>query len=131
MRSGVNRLVAAATACVVVVTLIIGSYHVVVVQSALGPPLPPLTSVAHDATLTGQGITASPLGISHGGVGTAQLANGAVTAGTIANGAVGTTQLANGAVTAGKLGGGAPTLGQFLGYDGTALAWQTPPSGGA
>jgi hypothetical protein len=40
--------------------------------------------VTHDATLTGNGMAASPLGIANGGVGTVQLANNAVTAAKIA-----------------------------------------------
>jgi hypothetical protein len=40
--------------------------------------------VTHDATLAGNGTPGSPLGIANGGVGTAQLANNAVTAAKIA-----------------------------------------------
>jgi hypothetical protein len=47
-----------------------------------------LTAVTHDATLAGNGTSASPLGIANGGVGTNQLANGAVTAAKIAPGQV-------------------------------------------
>ena len=47
-----------------------------------------ISSVLHDATLTGNGTTASPLGIAVGGVNTTQLANQAVTAAKIANGTV-------------------------------------------
>jgi hypothetical protein len=43
-----------------------------------------LTSVVHNATLTGNGTAASPLGIANGGVGTNQLADNAVTAAKIA-----------------------------------------------
>ena len=47
-----------------------------------------LESVAHDATLTGNGTTASPLGVANNGVGTSQLASSAVTASKIAPGQV-------------------------------------------
>ena len=43
-----------------------------------------LTSVAHDATLSGNGTTASPLGVAAGGINTAQLADGSVTLSKIA-----------------------------------------------
>jgi hypothetical protein len=62
-----------------------------------------LSSVFHDATLTGNGTSSSPLGIANGGVGTAQLANNSVTSSKIAMGAVGTTQLADNAVTSAKI----------------------------
>jgi hypothetical protein len=58
-----------------------------------------LTSVSHDASLMGNGASASPLGIAPGGVNTVHLANGAVTGLKIAPGAVNTPQLAGGAVT--------------------------------
>ena len=47
-----------------------------------------LTSVAHNATLTGNGTAISPLGIADGGVGTIQLADNAVTAAKIGPGNV-------------------------------------------
>ena len=47
-----------------------------------------LTSVAHNATLSGNGTAASPLGIADGGVGTIQLADNAVTAAKIGPGNV-------------------------------------------
>ena len=47
-----------------------------------------LTAIAHNATLSGNGTGASPLSIADGGVGTAQLANNAVTAAKIAPGNV-------------------------------------------
>jgi trimeric autotransporter adhesin len=47
-----------------------------------------LATVFHDASLTGTGTAASPLGIAPGGVGTSQLANNAVTALKIASGQV-------------------------------------------
>ena len=83
------------------------------VRAAPGAPdAPPaaLKSVTHDATLKGDGTTTAPLGIAHGGVGTGQIANGAV--------------------TAPKLSAAAPSEGQVLGFNGANLAWQTPPVGG-
>jgi hypothetical protein len=62
-----------------------------------------LTSVAHDSTLTGNGTSGSPLGVANGGIGNAQLANGAVTSTKVANGAIGTAQLADNAVTFSKI----------------------------
>src|SRR5918993_1489461 len=47
-----------------------------------------LTSVTHDASLTGDGTNSAPLGIANNGVGTSQLANGAITAPKIASGQV-------------------------------------------
>lgn len=47
-----------------------------------------LSSVAHDSTLVGDGTSSAPLGVANNGVGTAQIANGAVTAPKIASGQV-------------------------------------------
>ena len=65
-----------------------------------------LTSVAHDATLTGTGASGSPLGVANGGIGNAQLANNAVTSSKVANGAIGNAQLADNAVTFSKIASG-------------------------
>ncbi|HUK13266.1 MAG TPA: hypothetical protein VLW17_08180, partial [Thermoanaerobaculaceae bacterium] len=85
-----------------------------------------LSAVIHDATLTGDGTAATPLGIANGGVGSPQLASGAVTGQKVAAGAIGTDHLANGAVTKPKLAATGGTNGQVLGTDGSALTWQTP-----
>lgn len=77
------------------------------------------STVTHDATLTGSGTTASPLGIAAGGVGTAHLSDGAVT----------TNKTANGAITSSKLAAtNTPQSGQALTFNGTNLTWQTPKS---
>ncbi len=68
-----------------------------------------ISSVSHDATLTGNGTAASPLGIAAGGVNTTQLANNAVTAAKLADGAVTTAKLTDGAVTTAKLADAAVT----------------------
>lgn len=47
-----------------------------------------LTSIFHDATLTGNGTSGTPLGVADGGIGTTQLANNAVTAAKIASGQI-------------------------------------------
>jgi hypothetical protein len=78
-----------------------------------------LASVAHDATLQGDGASV-PLGIAPGGVGSAQLAAGAVTAdklapgvGQVLAGGISTGQLADGAVTTPKIAPGAIGGGQI------------------
>jgi hypothetical protein len=64
-------------------------------------------SVTAGAGLTGGGTLAADrtLSIANGGVGTAQIADDAITTGKIAPGAVGTTDLADSSVTDGKLAG--------------------------
>ena len=79
----------------------------------LAAPSTGLQSVATDATLTGDGTSANPLGVAPGAITTAHLAHGAVTADKIADGAVtagkvaddaiGTSKLADNAVTTTKL----------------------------
>jgi len=54
--------------------------------------------VTHDASLMGDGRSATPLGIALGGVQTVHLANGAVTTPKIADGAVTASKIANGTV---------------------------------
>jgi hypothetical protein len=73
-----------------------------------------LLTVSHDATLAGDGTTASPLG----------LANNAVTTTKIADAAVTSPKLAPGAVTQAKmLVGGTVANGKVVGTDGTNLLW--------
>jgi hypothetical protein len=97
------------------VTLVPGS-NVTITKSGqtlvIAATVPPsgLASVAHDATLVGNGADA-PLGIAPGGVGNVQLADGAASTSKIADGAVSNAKIANGAVTADKL---APGVGQVL-----------------
>lgn len=63
------------------------------VQTTAGIPF-----VIHDASLMGDGRSATPLGIALGGVQTIHLANGAVTTPKIADGAVVASKIANGTV---------------------------------
>ena len=79
-------------------------------QGVSESPPAALKSVAHDATLAGDGTKTAPLGIANGGVRTPQLANGAVTAPKLSPAAP-------------------PTAGQVLGFNGANLAWQNPPVG--
>lgn len=62
-----------------------------------------LQKVEHDASLTGDGTSALPLGVADGGINSAHLANDAVTAEKIADNAVSTTELADGSVTSAKV----------------------------
>jgi hypothetical protein len=76
-------------------------------------------AVQHDATLTGDGTAAAPLG----------LADGAVTTQKIADQTVGAADLANAAVTKAKLSAPGGAAGQVLGTDGSALVWQSAAVG--
>ena len=80
-------------------------------QGVSEAPPAALKSVAHDATLAGDGTKTAPLGIANGGVRTAQLANGAVTASKLSPAAI-------------------PTAGQVMGFNGANLAWQNSAVGG-
>ena len=82
-----------------------------VVQGAPGDPNPALKSVAHDATLTGDGTESKLLGIATGGVATRHLANSAVTPLKLDTPAL-------------------PDAGQVLGFNGANLEWQNPAAGG-
>lgn len=73
---------------------------------------------------------------------TAYLADGAVTASAIADASIGASKIANGAVGSDAVAGGAinfshlrvpisPSVGQFLSYNGTDLAWAAPGGSGA
>ncbi|MBI3933287.1 MAG: hypothetical protein HY316_01260 [Acidobacteria bacterium] len=72
-----------------------------IVRGAPGDPNPALKSVAHDATLAGDGTSSAPLAIANRGV------------------------------TAPKLSAATPpSEGQLLGFNGANLAWQDAPVGG-
>lgn len=78
------------------------------------------------------GVTAGA-GLSGGGTSgnvTLSVASGGITGAMIQDGAVGTADLANSAVTKAKLAAGGGTNGQVLGTDGSSLVWQTVGSGG-
>ena len=62
-----------------------------------------LQTVATDATLTGDGTAANPLGVAPGAITTAYLANGAATAEKIADGAITTAKVADGVISTSKL----------------------------
>ena len=101
------------TASTIIITLLVGILVGMLLHdsgkvTAQGPPqagppasTQPLTSVTHDTTLSGNGTAASPLRVANGGI-TAPL----------------------------FLTPAPPTTGQVLGFDGTGLSWQSPPSGG-
>ena len=72
-----------------------------------------IASVTHDATLTGNGTAASPLGIAAGGVNTTQLANNAVTTPKIADAAVTSAKIADAAVTTPKIADAAVTTSKI------------------
>ena len=71
------------------------------VKAADPTPPKPLTSVAHDATLNGDGTTGAPLGLANGAVSVAKLSPSRL-----------------------------PSTGQVLGFDGAQLAWKNAPIGG-
>jgi len=58
-----------------------------------------LSVVSHDASLTGDGTSGSPLGVANGGVSNSRLAANAVTADKILDGTIGSNDLSSGAVT--------------------------------
>ena len=62
-----------------------------------------LQKVEHDATLTGDGTNAAPLGVAIAGINNIHLANDSVTVEKIAAGAVTSSELADGAVTSPKI----------------------------
>ena len=78
-----------------------------------------ISSVVHDATLSGSGTTASPLVIADGGVSSAKIADGTVA----------TTDLANLAVTPAKVSTSGATAGQVLTATAGGAAWQAVSSG--
>ena len=62
-----------------------------------------LQKVEHDASLTGDGTSALPLGVANGGINSVHLANDAVTNEKLADNAVTSTELADGSVTSPKI----------------------------
>jgi hypothetical protein len=62
-----------------------------------------LQTVAHDATLDGDGTASNPLGVAPGAITSTYLANSAVTTGKVADSAIGTTKLSDASVTAAKI----------------------------
>jgi hypothetical protein len=72
-------------------------------------------TVVTDATLTGNGTTASPLKVADSGISTAKIAGSAVTADKLAGNAVTETRIAAGAVTEGKIAAGAVTADKLAG----------------
>jgi hypothetical protein len=79
------------------------------VPAAVAQKAKNLTEVAHDSTLKGDGTADTPLGVADGGVGTAKIATGAV--------------------TAAKLAAANAQNGQVLTYTANGLSWQTPAAG--
>jgi hypothetical protein len=80
-----------------------------------------ITTVRHDSTLVGDGTTLAPLGLLSGGVGSTQLADGAVTQSKLA------TTVASAAGVHAL--GATPSAGQVLTTDGANLVWRTPATG--
>jgi hypothetical protein len=72
-------------------------------EAQLNVQLKGLQKVEHDATLTGDGTSASPLSAASGSISTAHLADGAVTREKLAANAVTSAGLADGAVTSPKI----------------------------
>jgi hypothetical protein len=68
-----------------------------------------LQQVATDASLSGDGTSAAPLGVAPGGIGAVHLADNAVTGVKIADGAVTSSELADAAVAGSKIADGAVT----------------------
>jgi len=83
-------------------------------------------TVVTDATLTGNGTTATPLKVADSGISTAKIAGSAVTADKLAGNAVTEAKIATGAVTDGKIATGAVTGGKIAqagATTGQALKW--------
>ena len=101
------------TASTIIITFLIGILVGMLLHdsgkvTAQGPPqagppasTQPLTSVTHDATLSGNGTAASPLGVANGGITASLLSTPAP-----------------------------PVTGQVLVFADTGLAWQSPAVGG-
>ncbi len=79
-------------------------------------------TVVTDATLAGNGTTATPLRIADNGVSTVKIVNSAITADKLATNAVTTDKINAGAVTGAKIAQAGATTGQALKWNGTTWA---------
>ncbi|MCK7541530.1 MAG: hypothetical protein MZV63_66930 [Marinilabiliales bacterium] len=86
-----------------------------------------------DATLAGNGTTATPLRIADNGVSAIKILNSAVTADKLATSAVTTDKINAGAVTGAKIAQAGATAGQALKWNGTTwgLRRQMPQAAAA
>ena len=88
-------------------------------------------TVVTDATLAGNGTTATPLRIADNGVSTIKILNSAVTADKLATNAVTTDKINAGAVTGAKIAQAGATAGQALKWNGTTWAPAADATGGS
>jgi len=88
-------------------------------------------TVVTDATLAGNGTTATPLRIADNGVSTAKIVNSAITADKLATNAVTTDKINAGAVTGAKIAQAGATAGQALKWNGTTWAPAQDETGGS
>jgi hypothetical protein len=88
-------------------------------------------TVVTDATLAGNGTTATPLRIADNGVTTVKLANTAVTAEKLAASSVTSEKIGAGAVTGAKIAQAGATAGQVLKWSGTTWAPAADATGGS
>ena len=90
-----------------------------------------LTAVTTDASITGTGVTGSPLSIAAGSITTARVVDDAITGDKIADAAVNTAQVVDASITEGKLSiANAPSIGYYLEWNGTTMEWVADPSTG-
>ena len=86
-----------------------------------------LTTVASDATLSGDGTSGSPLGVADDSITTLQLADSAVRTVNLGLLSVHGVQIADDTITEPKLNASNdPATGQVLGWDGSDLTWAAP-----
>jgi hypothetical protein len=88
-------------------------------------------TVVTDATLAGNGTTATPLRIADNGVATVKIASAAVTADKLAASSVTSDKISAGAVTGAKIAQAGATTGQVLKWSGTTWAPAADATGGS